>query len=153
MIGNQKKYREPVIYACTHIGENDLENIYEAIRRGCWWFVGDPCVLYKDISSLLLYQNGCILVELSDKVDRRIAYLRAVELLNAGVLLMIFPEGARNGMENLSVMALYQGTAKMSVETNTKIVPIVIEQYDKRFVINFGDELLLEDFHDNFELT
>ena len=50
-----RKYHEPVIYAGTHIGENDLENIYETIQRGCWWFVGDPCVLYKDISGLLLY--------------------------------------------------------------------------------------------------
>lgn len=153
VIGNQKKYSEPAIYACTHIGENDLENIYEAIKRGCWWFVGDPCVLYKDISGLLLYLNGCILVELGDKVDRRIAYLRAVELLNAGGSLMIFPEGARNGMENLPVMALYQGTAKMSMETNTKIIPIAIEQYDKRFVINFGDELFPGDFYESFELT
>lgn len=30
------------IYACTHIFENDLENIYEKLGRGCWWFVGDP---------------------------------------------------------------------------------------------------------------
>ena len=29
--GSQKKYKGPVIYACTHIGENDVENIYEAI--------------------------------------------------------------------------------------------------------------------------
>lgn len=153
VLGNQRKYKGPVIYACTHIGENDLENIYEVIRRGCWWFVGDPCVLYKSISGLLLYLNGSIFLETTDKNDRRIAYLRAVELLKGGGSLMIFPEGARNGTENLPVMKLFPGTAKMAMETGTKIVPIAIEQYEKRFVINFGSELLPEDFHDQMELT
>lgn len=153
VIGNQKKYKERVIYACTHIGENDLENIYEAIRRGCWWFVGDPCVLYKDLSGLLLYLNGCILLELRDKEDRHIAYQRAVEVLRADGSLMIFPEGARNGSENLPVMHLFQGAAKMAMETGTKIVPVAIEQYEKRFVVNFGSELLTGDFRGPSELT
>ena len=153
VFGNQKKYKERVIFACTHIGENDLENIYEVLHRSCWWFVGDPCVLYKDISGLLLYLNGCILLETMDKDDRHIAYLRALELLKGGGSLMIFPEGARNGSENLPVMPLFQGTAKMAMETNTKIVPIAIEQYDKRFVVNFGTEISPENFSNSAELT
>lgn len=153
VLGNPQKHTEPVIYACTHIGENDLENIYEVLRGGCWWFVGDPCVLYKSISGLLVYLNGCIMLETSDKEDRHIAYLRSVELLRAGGSLMIYPEGARNGTENLPVMKLFPGTAKMAMETNTKIVPIGIEQYDHRFVINFGDALLPEHFRSHTELT
>ena len=153
ILGNQKKYKEQVIYACTHIGENDLENIYEALRRGCWWFVGDPCILYKDISGLLLYLNGSIFLETIDKDDRHIAYLRSVELLRGGGSLMIFPEGARNGTENLPVMELFPGTAKIALETNTKIVPVAIEQYGRRFVIKFGQELLPENYNSHAELT
>lgn len=153
IIGNQKKYKERIIFACTHIGENDLENIYEVLHRSCWWFVGDPCILYKDISGLLLYINGCILMETGEKDDRHIAYLRSVELLNGGGSLMIFPEGARNGSENLPVLPLFSGTAKMAMETHTKIVPIAIEQYDNRFVVNKGKELLPEDFSHIDELT
>lgn len=153
VIGNQKKYKDRVIFACTHIGENDLENIYEVLHHSCWWFVGDPCVLYKDISRLLVYMNGCILLETADKDDRHIAYLRAIELLKNNGSLMIFPEGARNGSENLPVMPLFSGTAKMAMETNTKIIPIAIEQYDKRFVVNFGTEINPEKFSDIAELT
>lgn len=130
-----------VIFACTHIAENDLENIYEILHHSCWWFVGDPCILYKDISGLLLYLNGCIFLETNDKDDRHIAYLRALELLKGGGSLMIFPEGARNGSENLPVMPLFSGTAKMAIETKTKIVPVAIEQYDTRFIINIGNEI------------
>lgn len=153
VLGNQKKYKEPVIFACTHIGENDLENIYEVLHHSCWWFVGDPCILYKDISGLLVYLNGCILLETSDKEDRHIAYLRSVELLKDGGSLMIFPEGARNGSTSLPVMPLFPGTAKMAMETNTKIIPVAIEQYDKHFVVNKGTELLPDDFDRTEDLT
>lgn len=153
ILGTKPKYQGQVIYACTHIGENDLENIYEVLGRGCWWFVGDPCILYKNISGLLLCINGRIFLETADKTDRHIAYLRSVELLNKGGSLMIFPEGARNGSENLPVMPLFPGTAKMSLETNVKIVPVAIEQYDRRFVIKFGEALLPENYVNHIELT
>lgn len=153
VMGRRRNYDGPVIYACTHIAENDLENIYEALHQGCWWFVGDPCVLYKEISGLFVHLNGCIMLELNDAEDRHIAYLRAVELLTAGGSLMIFPEGARNGSEYLPVMPLFFGTAKMAMETNTKIVPVAIEQYERRFIINFGNEICPEDFGTHTDLT
>lgn len=147
------KYKGRVIFACTHIGENDLENIYEKLGRGCWWFVGDPRFMYRDISGLFVYLNGCIFLDTDDKEDRRISYLRAIELLKGGGSLMIFSEGARNGSENLPVMPLFIGTAKMALETNTPVVPVAIEQYDKRFVINFGQIIRPEDFQDGDEMT
>lgn len=153
VMGNYKKYKEQVIYACTHIGENDLENIYEVLGRGCWWFVGDPGFMYRDISGLLVHLNGCIFLDTGNKEDRRISYLRAVELLKAGGSLMIYPEGARNGTENLPVMGLFSGAARMAMETNTKIVPVAIEQYGEHFVINFGNELRPENFCSNAKLT
>ncbi len=66
---------------------------------------------------------------------------------------MIYPEGARNVSENIPVWKLLQGTAKMAMETNTNIVPIAIEQFGKRFVINFDNELFSKDFEDNTSLT
>ena len=153
ILGELQKHDGQVIFACTHIGGEDLERIYEALGRGCWWFVGDPCVLYKDISGLLLHINGSVFLETLDKTDRHIAYLRAVEVLNGGGSLMIYPEGARNGTENIPVWPLFQGTAKMAMEAHVKIVPVGIEQYDKRFVIKFGQELHPEDYDCHTELT
>lgn len=153
ILEESQKYTGQVIFACTHIGGEDLERVYEALGRGCWWFVGDPCVLYKDISGLLLHMNGSIFLDTLDKTDRHIAYLRAVEVLKGGGSLMIYPEGARNGTENIPVWPLFQGTAKMAMETQVKIVPVGIEQYGKRFVIQFGDELLPEDYTSPAELT
>ena len=115
--------------------------------------LGDPCVLYKNISGLFVYLNGTIMMETQDKTDRHIAYLRSVELLKAGGSLMIYPEGARNGTENLPVMALFPGAAKMAMETDTKIVPVGIEQYDRHFIIKFGTALLPENYHGPKDLT
>lgn len=153
LLGEPQKYDGQVIFACTHIGGEDLERIYETLGRGCWWFVGDPCVLYKSISGLLLHINGSIFLETLDKEDRRIAYLRAVEVLKGGGSLMIFPEGARNGTESVPVWPLFQGTAKMAIEAHVKIVPVGIEQYDTRFVIQFGQVLHPEDYACHTELT
>lgn len=63
----------------------------------------------------MIYMNGCILLETGNKEDCHIAYQRSVKLLNRGGSLMIFPEGVRNGSENLQVMSLFSGTAKMAI--------------------------------------
>ncbi len=153
VIAPPPRHRGRVIFACTHIGGNGLENIYEKLGRGCWWFVGDPCFMYRDISGLFVYLNGCIFMDTDDKEDRRISCLRAVELLKGGGSLMIFPKGARNGSENLPVMPLFSGTAKMALETDSPVIPVAIEQYDRRFVINFGHEIYPEGFCNRDELT
>lgn len=93
------------------------------------------------------------MLDISDKEDRHIAYLRGVELLKNGGSLMIYLEGARNGTENLPVMEMFQGTAKMAIEANTKIVLIAIEQYKNRFVINIGNEIFPNNFRNNIDLT
>lgn len=145
--------KQQIILACTHIGQNDLENIYETIGRSCWWFVGDPCLMYQNIAGLFAYLNGVIFLDTGDKTDRNISYMRAVDLLKRGGSLMIYPEGARNGSENLPVMPLFPGTARMAIETDTSIIPVAIEQYEKRFVINFGKKLPPENYQSERVLT
>lgn len=153
VLGEKKKYRGQYIFACTHIAENDLENIYETIGRGCWWFVGDPGFMYRDISGLLVWLNGCIFCDLPHRDDCHIAFNRSVELLRRGGSLMIFPEGARNGSENLPVMKLFYGAARMAMYTGVKIVPVAVEQYEKNFIVKFGETINPIDFEDDKELT
>lgn len=141
------------IYACTHIGGDDAARLFEAIQSHCFLFLGDPKGLYRDASGLMLYLNGCICTETADKTDRRIAYMRAVELLHKGESIMIFPEGAWNITENLPVMQLFTGTARMAQETNARILPIAIEQYGTRFVVNAGKPIFPLSFQSPEALT
>lgn len=137
----REKTDRPIIYACTHIGGNDIQRTFEAIKEHAYLFLGDPEEIYRDPAGLLLYLNGVICLETSIKDDRRIAKERSVELLKKGGNLLIYPEGAWNITENLPVMKLYTGTVKMALETGADIVPIAIEQYDEKFYVNIGKNI------------
>ena len=132
---------KPKIYACTHIGGKDIERTFEAIKEHCYLFLGDPGVTYKTLTGLLLYLNGTINLETRDKIDRKIAKERAIELLKNGGNLLLYPEGAWNITENLPVMKLFTGIVEMAIESGAEIIPIAIEQEDKNFFISIGKNI------------
>lgn len=134
---------KPIIYACTHIGGNDIQRTFEAIKDHAYLFLGDPRSLYKDVAGLMLYLNGVICLETNNKTDRFIAKNRAVELLKSGGDLLIYPEGSWNITDNLPCMKLYTGTVKMALETGAEIIPMAIEQYGKKFYVNIGKNMVL----------
>jgi len=144
VIGDKRKNtNKPVIYACTHIGGNDIQRTFEAIDEHAYLFLGDPKDVYRDFSGLLLYLNGVICFETYNKEDRKIAYERSLELLRNGGNLLIYPEGAWNITENLPVLKPYLGTVKMAMETGAEIVPVAIEQYGQEFLVNIGDNMII----------
>lgn len=129
------------IYACTHIGGNDIHRTFEAIKDPAYLFLGDPKVIYRDAAGLLLFLNGVIPLETNNKDDRKIAKYRSIELLNNGGNLLIYPEGAWNITQNLPVMKLYDGASVMAQQTGADIVPIAIEQYRKNFLVSIGQNI------------
>lgn len=136
------KTDKPKIFTCTHIGGNDIQRTFEAIKDPAYLFLGDPKGVYRDVSGLLLYLNGMIALETSDKEDRRIAKIRSIELLNNGGNLLIYPEGAWNITQNLPVMKLYDGASSMALETGADIIPVAIEQYENNFFVSIGENIL-----------
>lgn len=50
-------------------------------------------------------------------------------------------------------MPLFSGTAKMASINNIPVIPVAVEQYNNRFVINFGNELHPKDFKNIDELN
>lgn len=140
-----KNTDKPVIFACTHVGGNDIQRTFEAIKDHAYLFLGDPGEIYRDLTGVILKLNGFICLETRNKSDRYIAGERAKELLNKNGNLLIFPEGAWNISDNLPVMKLFPGTIKMALETGAEIVPIAIEQYDNKFYINIGENYLVDE--------
>ena len=138
----------PVIYACTHIGGNDIQRFFEAIKEHAYLFLGDPRELYRDIPGLLLNLNGVISFETENKEDRKMARKRSEELLKQNGRLIICPEGAWNITHNIPCMKLFPGTIKMARETNAIIVPIAIAQYGKKFYVNIGENIDVNLTHD-----
>ena len=100
--------------------------------------LGNPGILYKKIIYQGLRMNGVIPLETLDKKERKIAYNRAVELLNKNGNLLIFPEGAWNVSPNVFVMKLFTGTVRIAGDTGAEIIPIATEQYGNKFYFNIG---------------
>lgn len=143
--------KRPIIYACSHIGGNDVQRAFEAIEKHAYLFIGDLKGLYKDLTGLILYLNGAIMLQNDDlngkltetqiKEDKHIAKGRAIELLSSGGNLLIYPEGAWNVTPNLLMMDIFGGTIDIASKTNAIIIPMAIEQYGKNFVANIGENI------------
>ncbi len=133
------KGNKPRIYACTHIGGNDIQRTFQVIKEPAYLMLGDPGILYKKLIYKGLQMNGVIPLETVDREDRKIAYDRAIELLQKGGILLIYPEGAWNVSPNLLVMKIFTGTVRMAQETGAEIIPIAVEQYGKNFYFNIGE--------------
>lgn len=136
--GDYEKNSTPKIFACTHIGGNDIQRVFEAIKEPAYLFLGDPRELYFDLAGIWLFLNGVVAVDTDDKCDRKIAYNRAKEIIKKGASLLIFPEGVWNITDNLPVLNLYGGAVRLAMETGAEIVPIAIEQYENDIFINIG---------------
>ena len=143
VIGDKRiKSDRPKIYACTHIGGNDIQRAFEGIKEHAYLFLGDPQETYIDFNGIVLKMNGIIPLETDVKEDRNISYNRAVELLKNDGNLLIFPEGTWNLTDNLPVLKLFNGAAKMSRVAKADIIPVAIEQYDNKFYINIGENIV-----------
>ena len=146
------KPNESKIFACKHIGGNDIQRTFQVINEPAYLMLGDPGILYKMPIYYGLKLNGVIPLETKNKQDRKIAYNRAIELLNNGGNLLIYPEGAWNVTPNEMVMKIFTGTVRMAKETGVDIIPIAVEQYDNVFYFNVGKNYSI-DKNTNLSLT
>lgn len=130
---------KPLIFACTHIGGNDIQRAFQVIGDHAYLMLGNPGILYKKLIYQALLMNGVIPLETFDREDRKIAYEWSLDLLRNGGNLLIFPEGAWNVSPNVIVMKLFTGTVRLARETGARIIPIACEQYDNTFYFNVGE--------------
>lgn len=135
---------KPLIYAATHIGWHDVEMTVASIKAHAYIFWGDPGEMYRRIEMLLFGFNGAVCCDSAYRDDCRIAKETCIRLLRQGGSLLIYPEGAWNIIENQVVMPLYSGTTEMALRSGCDIVPVAIEQYDRRYYVNIGENINLD---------
>lgn len=135
-----KEKSKPVIYAITHIDKYDFQLVSEAIKDHQYPFAGDPETMYRSFDGLALGLNGVIYCDTESKTDRNIAKNTAIETLEKGHNLLIYPEGVWNVTSNLLMLPLFPGIIEMAKETGCEIVPVAIERYDKDYIVNIGSE-------------
>lgn len=133
------KTNRPIIYAVTHIGKADIEVVSEAIKEHFYLLCGDFESLHDTLDGLFLSLNGVLYFNEKDKEDRKNVKQRMKNTLKKGGNLLYFPEGTWNLTANLPLNKCYFGIIEVALETNAIIVPIAIEQYDKNFIANVGE--------------
>ncbi|MBO5376052.1 MAG: 1-acyl-sn-glycerol-3-phosphate acyltransferase [Bacilli bacterium] len=132
---------KPVIYAITHVGMYDIQLVSEAIKDHQYTFLGDPETMYRTGDGAIMSLNGVVYCDTDSKTDRAIAKKTAIDVLNRGNNLMIYPEGVWNLSANLVSLPLFPGIIDIALDTDCDIVPVAIEQYGKDFFVNIGKNM------------
>lgn len=133
------KTKCPIVFVVTHIGKYDFEMVNEIIKEHFHVIASDFLNMYGNINGLFMKANGVIFMDIDSKEDRENSRKMMLKVLVQGDNMMIFPEGTWNLSENAIVNDIHLGAVDISLEMSAVIVPIAIEQYGKRFVINIGE--------------
>ena len=128
----------PIVFAVTHIGKYDFEIVNEAIKKHFHIIASDFMHMYGNINGFFMEANGVIFMDIDSKEDRENSRKMMLKVLEQGDNMMIFPEGTWNLSENAIVKDLHLGTVDIALERSAIIVPIAVEQYGRRFVVNIG---------------
>ncbi|KAF7330229.1 1-acyl-sn-glycerol-3-phosphate acyltransferase [Mycena venus] len=93
----------------------------------------------------VLYLSGCILVERGTG-GRSVASMRkaGTTLREAGVSLVVFPEGTRNGARTPTLLPFRKGGFHMAVQSGMPIVPIVCENYSHMYRFGYFEPVPLK---------
>lgn len=128
----------PIVYAVSHIGKFDFERVNEIIPNHFFVAVADYKVMYGNINGIFMYLTGVVWINEKSRQDRNNSKQIMTSILRQGDNILIFPEGTWNLSENEIIRDTSFGAVHCALEANAIIVPIAMEQYDKRFVINVG---------------
>ncbi len=140
VINNNWDGKSPVIFAVSHIGRYDYQIVSEVLKVHQIPFSGDPDEMKGTLDGFCLWLNGVLYCDTENKDDRKKALQSAIDIVRDGNNFLIYPEGIWNLSSNSPILPLFPGVIKISMETGRSIVPVAIEQYGKRFVVNIGEK-------------
>ncbi|MBE5886897.1 MAG: hypothetical protein E7284_10905 [Lachnospiraceae bacterium] len=143
------KTNRPIIYAITHVGKFDIEVTSEAIKEHCYLLSGDYEHIQGTIDAPFLLLNGVIYFNEKIKADRSAVTNKMIAHLKAGGNIMYFPEGTWNLSPNLPMLPCYWGIVEIAQKSNSIIIPVAVEQYQKHFKINIGNNFDMKHFGNN----
>lgn len=152
IIGDKRtKTERPIVYAVNHIGKFDIEIVAEAIKDHVYIFLGDPEQLYGTLDWLFLNVNGVVPVDVYDAGDRYVSKEVAIRVLKQGGNLLFFSEGIWNLSPNQPVLPCPFGVIEIAIRSNAIIVPVGVEQVNKNFYVNIGQNISIDDYLEEHE--
>ncbi|MBE6739370.1 MAG: hypothetical protein E7565_03525 [Ruminococcaceae bacterium] len=133
------KTKRPIIFCITHIGKADIEISAQILKKHFYLLSGDFENVHGNLDGFFLELHGIIYLDKFNKNDTKSAKEKAVKTLNKNGNIMWFVEGTWNLSENLPVLPLPFGVIEVAQKTGALILPVALEQYDKKVYVNFGE--------------
>lgn len=116
---------EAALFVGNHRSYFDILILYIQCERLTGFVAKDSI---EKIPSLRVWMRYlyCLFLDRSDIKQGMKTILTAIEYVKKGISICIFPEGTRNGGEELSMMPFKEGSFKIATKTGCPIVPVSI---------------------------
>lgn len=146
--GGRVKHKGRGIVIANHQSSNDIIVLGYSVWRKIHFMAKDS--LFKNrLVGWFLRKMGVFPV--NRKAMGISTYKRAMEILNGGKLMAMFPEGTRNMENEGEVLAIKNGVATFAIKTKSPIIPTFIVKRPRLFRINTivtGKPFELSEFYD-----
>ena len=121
---------EAVIYVPNHQGIFDMPALILNTPTPCG-FIAKKELQKVPIVRTWMWLLDCVFIDRENKREARVAIKEAIELINKGRSMVIFPEGTRS--KDGIPLPFKSGVMMIAKETKAKIVPVVLEGIIDRF--------------------
>lgn len=121
---------EAVIYVPNHQGIFDMPALILNTPTPCG-FIAKKELKKVPVVRTWMWLLDCVFIDRENKREARVAIKEAIELINKGRSMVIFPEGTRS--KDGIPLPFKSGVMMIAKETKAKIVPVVLEGIIDRF--------------------
>lgn len=132
VIGEENIPDEPVLFIGNHRSYFDILLTYSRCRRLTGYVAKKEMERYPLLSTWMRYLY-CLFLDRENPREGLKTILQAIEQIQNGISICIFPEGTRNDGEELSMLPFKDGAFKISTRTNCAIVPISMNNTSEIF--------------------
>lgn len=132
VIGEENIPDEPVLFIGNHRSYFDILLTYSRCRRLTGYIAKKEMERYPLLSTWMRYLY-CLFLDRKNPREGLKTILQAIEQIQNGISICIFPEGTRNDGEELSMLPFKDGAFKISTRTNCAIVPISMNNTSEIF--------------------
>ena len=123
VIGEENIPDEPVLFIGNHRSFFDILLTYSRCRRLTGYVAKSEMEHIPLLSTWMRYLY-CLFLDRKDLKKGLETILQAIDYVEQGISICIFPEGTRNKGEELSMLPFHEGSLKIAEKTGCAIIPI-----------------------------
>ena len=121
--GEENIPQEPTLFVANHRSIFDILVLYVRCQNLTGFIAKDSIEKVPSLRVWMRYLY-CLFLDRKDPRSGMKIILTAIEYIQKGISICVFPEGTRNKGEELSILPFKEGTMKIATKTGCPIVPI-----------------------------